>query len=319
MTHVGIGYSYVDFSSDGTLLYAPVDAASSSLELVLTDRKGVSTSLSRRRGEFVDPVLSPDGQQLVVGIGESRATDLWLVNIARDSWSRIAPEGQSLAPVWSPRGDRIFYSSNRAGTYNIYSMPANGQGPVTQITNREYWPFTRSVSADGRTLIMEVQHPVTSNDLWLVDLATHKESPLLTSRANEEYGVMSPDGRWFAYASNETGKYEVYVQHLPPTGRKWSVSENGGILPRWSADGREIFFRNDDKVMVAPVRTQPALVIEAPRLLFENEYTADYDVSRDGQHFVMLRGKNRTAHLNVVLNWFEDVRRRVAVAYERRQ
>jgi len=318
-THVGVGQAYADFSRDGTLIYRPYSSAEEDRQLVWVDRNGAVTPASDRRGDFVDPRLSPDGRQLLVGTGENRATDLWLVNLAANSWSRIAPEGKSLAAIWSPGGDRIYLSSNRAGVYNIYSIAADGGGTATQLTNREYWPFPRSVSPDGTRLIEEVQHPVTSNDLWIVNLASGRESPLITSAFDETDGQFSPDGQWLVYTSTETGRPEVYMQHFPLTGRKWQGSTGGGVLPRWSASGRELFFRGPgSSMMAAAVTPKPALVIGTPVRLFEGDYAMDYDVTPDGKRFIMLRETSSTTRLDVVLNWFDDVRRRLAAASDAR-
>jgi Tol biopolymer transport system component/tRNA A-37 threonylcarbamoyl transferase component Bud32 len=316
-THIGLGRAYVDVADDGTVVYAEPDREMRRLTLV--DRRGNETAISDQERSFQDVRISPDGTQLLVAVGEYPANDLWLVNLARNSWSRIAPEGKNIAPIWSQSGDQVFFASNRSGMYNVFSIRTDGNGSPKQVTNREYWPFPRSISADGRTLIVDVQHPVTSNDLWTVDVASGRESPLLVGPFDQDYAEFSPDGQRIAYVSNESGRNEVYVQHFPATGRKWSVSREGGTLPRWSRNGRELFFRNGQKVMVADVGTQPELVIGAPKELFEGEYAPAYDVSADGQRFVMLKSQlpPSPSQLQVILGGTSDMQRRVSTAEKR--
>jgi serine/threonine protein kinase/Tol biopolymer transport system component len=313
-THVGIGHVAAEVAADGTLVYAAYDASAAERELVWVDRSGGVQPASDVWRPFIEPQLSPDMRQLLVGAGEQRASDLWLLNLETKSWSRIAAQGKSLAPLWSPAGDRIFFSSNRLGVYNIFSMASDGSGPATQITNHEHWPFARSVSPNGRTLLIDLQDPVTSFDVWTVDVETHHETPLLTSPADETEAKFSPDGNWFAYASNETGAFEVYVQHYPPDGRKWPVSSAGGRLPRWKGDGSEIYFRTAKGVMAASVTTTPSFSVATPHSVVEGVFAVDYEVANDGSRFLMLKESDHAAlrELNVTLGWPEEVKRKLA-------
>ncbi len=317
LTHVGLGRAYADFADDGTVVYAPYDATSELRRVFSVDRHGNATLLLDDERLYQSVRFSPDGEQVLVATGDYLANDLWLVNVARKSWSRVAPEGKNMSPIWSRTGDQIFFASNRSGMYNVFSMPVDGSGAARQITNREYWPFPCSISPDGRTLIVAVQHPVTSYDLWTIDLSTGRESPLLVGPYDQPYAVFSPDGHWIAYMSNESGRSEIYVQHFPATGRRWLVSRDGGAGPVWQRN--EIFFRSGKKMMVANVSTQPALVIATPRELFEGDYDAGYDLSPDGQRFVMLKRSRPPAQpqLNVILGAAGDIARRVRASEKR--
>ena len=317
-THTGVGKAYADIAGDGTLVYEPYDRSDTMRDLVWVDRDGHVTPMSDERRPYLEVSLSPDGEQLVAGAGDYPAADLWLLNIRRGSWSRIASEGKNMSPIWSPRGDQIFFASNRFGVYNVFQMAADGEGAPRQITNREYWPFPRSVSPDGRTLIVEIQHPITSQDLLTVDVASGRELPLIVAPADQTDGVFSPDGQWIAYVSTETGRPEVYVQHFPGTGRKWSVSRDFGERPRWSRDGRELFFLGPHKLMAAQVTGGPTMQIGTPKLLFEWDNLDDfgagrYDVGADGKRFVMLRKATNVqlTQLNVVVGAADEIARRV--------
>lgn len=315
MTHAGVGAVIADVSRDGTLVYLPYDAEAEARQLVWVDRRGSAQALSPIRRPYVIPRLSPDGRQLLVSVGESRASDLWLLDIDSNSWSRIAPEGKSLYPLWSRDGRQIYFSSNRAGLLNIYITPADGSGTATRLTDRVHWPFPRSMSSDNTTLLVEEQHPDTSYDIWSLNMKTGHMSPVLVIGTDQAEPAFSPDGRWFAYTSNETGRAEVYVQSFPPGGRKWTVSEDGGRAPRWSSDGREIYFRTDSAMMASGVAMKPSMSIGKPEVLFTTDLALEYDVAPDGQRFLMLRENARSresAHLRVVLGAFDELRRRVA-------
>ncbi|HEU4523135.1 MAG TPA: protein kinase [Thermoanaerobaculia bacterium] len=309
-THAGVGSISADVARDGTLVYVPYDAVSDERELLWLDRTGVATPFSVVRRPYWAPRLSPDQRQLIVGVGEARATDLWLLDIASASWSRIAEEGKSLAPLWSRDGSRIFFASNRAGPYNVYAVNSDGSGEPRKITESEHWPFPRSASPDGSVLLVEQQHPVTSYDVWQVDSAGGGSKPLLASPTEEFAPDFSPDGKFFVYQSNESNRTEIYVQQFPPSGRKWTVSQGGGTRPRWSPRGEEIFYRNGRQMLAASVTT-PSLGFGAPRVLFEGDYASEYDVSPDGQRFVMLRASDRAreARLTVVLAWPAELER----------
>jgi Tol biopolymer transport system component len=319
-THAGMGSVQADISREGTLVYLPYDPAAHERELVWVDRQGAAQPVTSLRRPYEAPRLSPDDRQLLVSVGEPRSADLWLLDIASNSWSRIAPEAKSLYPLWSRDGRKIFFCSNRSGLYNIYSMRSDGTGPATQLTEREYWPFPRSASPDGSIILAEEQHPITAYNIWAFRTDGGRPMPILLTSVDELEPDFFPDGRWFAYTSTESGRNEVYVQTFPPTGRKWAVSEDGGREGRWSADGHELFFRSGRKMMVARVNTTPSLVIGKPQFLFEGNYALDYDLSSDGRRFLMMRDNIRRWEgptLSVVLNWTADIGKRVAVTGRR--
>ncbi len=179
--------------------------------------------------------------------------------------------------------------------------------------------FTSSWSPDAQLLVFTEQHPVTGNDLWLLDVSGEAPTAreLLVTPFSERDPRVSPDGRWLSYASNQTGSGQVYVRPFPAEGREIAVSVDGGRGLRWAAESGELFYRNGDRMMVADVQTRDELVITEPRVLFEATYNADdtyaYDVSPDGQQFVMIetdpRGDGR--RLDVVQNWHEELKRLV--------
>ena len=166
-------------------------------------------------------------------------------------------------------------------------------------------------------------NPTTGFDIWVLRLADRKAQPFLRTPFNESVPRFSPDGRWLGYISNESGRYEVYVQPYPGPGGKWQISTEGGTEPAWNSNGRELYYRNGDKMMAVDIATQPSFTAGKPRVLFEGRYvpspatSPNYDVSPDGQRFLMLKPNEQEAsaptQINVVLNWFEELKQKVPV------
>ena len=178
-----------------------------------------------------------------------------------------------------------------------------------------------SWSPDGQTLAFIEINPTTGYDIWMLRMSDRKAQPFLRTQFNESAPRFSPDGHWLAYISDESGRYEIYVQPYPGPGGKSQVSTEGGTEPVWNRNGRELFYRNGDKMMAVDIATQPSFVAGKPHLLFEGQYQPapatlpNYDVSPDGQRFLMLKpneqGLAAPTQINVVLNWFEELKQKV--------
>jgi eukaryotic-like serine/threonine-protein kinase len=177
-----------------------------------------------------------------------------------------------------------------------------------------------SWSADGQFLAFQENNPVTK-DLWVLRLSDHKAEPFLKTPFNEGGPRFSPNGHWLAYTSDESGRFEVYVQPYPGPGGKWQISTDGGREPAWNRNGRELFYRSGNKMMVVEVATQPSFTAGKPKMLFQGDYLSvapgltntAYDVSADGQRFLMVKETGRavsSTQINVVQNWFEELKRR---------
>jgi len=152
-------------------------------------------------------------------------------------------------------------------------------------------------------------------EIWLHSFEEGSQPrPFLQSAYRHQSGLFSPDGRWMAYSSNESGRFEVYVTTFPGPGGRWQISSEGGEYPLWAPDGREIFYRKDKKVMRAAVATSPAFSASRPELLFEGQYEDEWDITRDGRRFVMIKDEGAESapkHVNLVLGWFEELKRLV--------
>jgi Tol biopolymer transport system component len=256
-----------------------------------------------------------------VGITEQE-TQVWLYDLSREPLTRFTFEGQQNAnAVWTPDGKRIAIQSNREGPLNIFWQQADGSGRLEPLTTSEYNNFPMSWSPDGQLLAFVEVNPTTGYDIWVLRLGDRKAQPFLRTPFNESAPRFSPDGRWLAYISNESGRWEIYVQPYPGPGGKWQISTEGGTEPMWNPKGRELFYRSGEKMMAVDIATQPSFAAGKPRVLFEGRYNpapgtgTNYDVSPDGQRFLMIKPSEQAqaapTQINVVLNWFEELKRRV--------
>jgi serine/threonine-protein kinase len=305
------------FSNGGWLVYLPGGVHLEERTLVWVDREGRAEPLPAPRRPYLSPRLSRDGQRLAVSI-EGPLWDAWSYEIGRDTLTRLTFEGDSIAFVWTPDGTRLSFSSTRAGPYNMFWMPADGSGPAERLHVSENEQFPTSWSPDGRLLAFVEVHPETGADIWILSMdGEQTPHPFLVTPFNEGNAEFSPDGGWLAYESDESGQPEVYLRPYPGPGGKRQVSSGGGSDPVWAPDGRALFYRADDKMMAVPVGLTPELTVGKARLLFEGKYASgtgrDYDLSPDGRRFLMLRSEEESGpkHINVVLNWFEELERLV--------
>jgi serine/threonine-protein kinase len=316
--HGAAGFAFYDFSPAGSLVYIPRDQKELEAELVWVDRKGAVTPLTDTRRAYGQPRLSPDGRHLAVSAGFSAGfaeSDIWVFDLTRGSWDRLISGGVNSDPIWASDGQRLAFASNRNGPISVFWIPIDRSAPAEQLTKTESWTSPSSSSPDGGALIVEEQDPATGFDISILSLSGgFKLRSFLRTPANEDLGRFSPEGGWIAYQSDESGRPEVYVTAYPGPGGRFQVSTNGGSAPVWSRDGREIFYQGGGKMMSAAVETRPKFRAAVPRPLFELKNLDEYDVAPDGQRFVMIRTKGQGEAPNslaVVLNWFDDLKRRV--------
>jgi serine/threonine protein kinase len=293
-------------SNNGTAVYAYGNPSRTSL--VWVDRDGKTEPLRKEQDVYQEVSISPDGAKAIVRSG----LNLWIHDLQRGTHTPLTSGTDSnLLPAWSRDGKRILFASNRGGDWDIYSQPADGSGSAEVLLKRPFDQFPYMVSADGTLVYIEIQ-PTTGRDLWTLS-PDGKASPLRVTRFNEIAAQFSPgrEGapRWIAYASDESGRSEIYVQSYPGAERRVPVSSEGGVRPMWSPDGKELFYVTGD-AMVA-VAMQPNGTFGAPRKLFGrsnfliNDRFQSYSVSPDGKRFLMIqRDPESVPHqLNVILNW----------------
>ena len=313
------GPPHLAFSDTGNLVYIPsrVDSRQERA-LVWVDRQGEAAPLAAPPRLYNDLRLSPDGQRVASAIpSEDNQGDLWLYDIGRGTTSRFTFQSAGF-PLWTPDGKRITFQSQRlGGSSKLFWKAADGTGTVEQLSEGGLPHSPHSLSPDGKWLAFSERSPASSSDIWVLPLEGDRKPQLyLKTPFNETGPVFSPDGRWIAYRSNESGRNEIYVQPFPRTDAKWLISTEGGVEAVWARSG-ELFYRNGDRMMAVDITTEPSFSHGTPQLLFEETYYYDgrravYDVTPDGQKFLMIKvGEQRVAELNVILNWFEELKRLV--------
>ncbi len=216
--------------------------------------------------------------------------------------------------VWTPDGRRITFASEKNGPWNIFWKNADGTGEEERLLASDAAQTPQCWSPDGKVLALLNTDPASGPDIWLYSPEDRKARPFLKTPFREfEDARFSPDGRYLAYSSDESGRREVYVRPFPGTGGKWQISTEGGSDPVWSPKGRELFYRSGEKMMAVSISPEPSFQPGRPRLLFQGRYTSGFDISPDGEKFLMIKESEeaaREAKLHVVLNWFEDLKRR---------
>jgi Tol biopolymer transport system component len=323
--HVGRNTAYmsaVSASRTGTIAYA--STISQSGRLAWMDRRGNPLgSTGTPEGDYEDFRLSPDEKRLVVSLVDPKTNtvEIRLTDLARSSSSRLASRGSVTATaLWSPDGTRLVFRSNRNGIIEFYERSAAGGGNDRVVLSAQAYraaqiPSNNLIptdwSPDGRQIMFSAPSPESGYDLWLLPLGEEgKAAKLIASPADEMHGNFSPDGRLIAYTLNESGKFEVYVETVPQSDQKWLISTNGGYEPRWRADGREIYYLAEDRMLMA-VTVGPGPSFGVPKPLFQTRVpvgvTANrthYVPSRDGQRFLVNMALDAVpSPITVVLNW----------------
>ncbi len=254
------GAAEFSFSTDGSLAYIHAGPGAGEGILLWLDRKGESRPLPAPPRAYTSPRLSPDGQRLAVGI-QGAKPGVWLYDLARGSLTPLASSPLVSFPTWTPDGKHVAFGWGSNGPFNIFWMPADASGPAEGLTTSDNMQFPNSWSPDGHMLAFTEADPTTGWHIWMLRLeADRKPQPFEQTPSNEGGAKFSPDGRWLAYESDESGQREVYVRPFPGPGGKWPVSTEGGTEPVWTRNGRELLYRNGDKMMVAVVETQPTFV-----------------------------------------------------------
>ena len=309
-------------SENGMLVYAP--SADATVQMSWKDRTGKQVGLFGQPGTYDNFRLAPDEKRIAFAnspSGNSGNRDVWVLDSVRGVISRLTFDPAiDDPPMWSPDGLRVVWASNRSGLFDLYVKSANGAGPeqlLVKMGAPAGWP--EDWSRDGRFIIYQIPGTKTGQDIWIAPQASEgaegKPFPYLQSQFDEKHGRFSPDGRWVAYTSNESGREEVYVQSFPRSGSRLQISTGGGREPQWRKDGTEVFYISEDRTLVAvPVKftssaseplqlgqPKPLFPVTLPDTFFVGR---SYEVSNDGQRFLMPAIASDTAPpLTVVLNW----------------
>jgi eukaryotic-like serine/threonine-protein kinase len=319
--------AFFSVSANGVLAYQTGNTANT--QLVWFDRAGKRLGTVELPGEKLVPRLSPDGTQLALEHRDQQTGNLaiWLVELARGATSRFTFEAHhNYAPVWSPDGSRIVFASIRGGSANLYQKVSSGAVDEELLLKwGEGFSYPTDWSRDGRFIAYTSQNAKTQLDLWVLPLeGDRKPVPFLQTQFNEMHGRFSPDGRWMAYTSDESGKWEVYARTFSPgrvAGGQWPISTQGGIHPIWRGDGKELFYISADRRLMAvevkarELKGRPIFEPGVPKALFDTgmkfSRILPYAVSADGQRFlVVTQPSEEDPHpITVVLNWAAELRR----------
>ena len=278
-------------------------------ELTWVDRDGRNARNTGVRGAIVNIAISRDGGRLAIDRTDSVPPSIWTLDLARGgATSRVTSGEYAMSPVWSPDATKLAFGSARQGPPNLYTSTIDRSRPDDRLTESQFVEFPYDWSPDGRFLVFGRQQD--AYDIWVLPLSGDRTPrPYLTTPFAEWEGRVSPDGRWLAYSSNESGRTEVYVAKFPEYGDRQLVSTAGGNLPAWRADGRELYYRDEGRIMAVSVTTDGRFQAGVPRLLFEDpgivsqNETLGYAVGRDGQ-FLLNRVVERTSPpLTIVTDW----------------
>ena len=325
------------FSDGGTLIYIPGTAALAQMRvLALVDRNGLVERFNLPPKQYLSPRLSPDGQTLLVQSVEGSENIIWVYDLTGGTAiQQLTLEGNNHRPVWTPDSQRITFSSDRDGTMSLYWMPADGSGVAERLTTAEegtsHW--MGSWSPDGELLVFNVERALATDwDIWTLSVDDRETQSLYDTPGTIYMGAeLSPNAEWLAYgAGPNSGAVDIYVEPFPPTGARRRISQDGGYWPLWSPEGSELFYRPVSTT--AGITLRSVDIVTQPAFGFSNEqtlpiegfnvvsYYRDYDMSSDGKRLLMVFpadqpdiGEPAGEQINVVLNWFEELKERVPV------
>jgi WD40 repeat protein len=325
VTSDGYGSLQLSCSDNGTLVYVAGGPEQFASQLMILHLDGRIDPIPQPPRPYGSVYLSRDAVRFVVSILGANAS-LWIYDLRRDTMTKLVSGWDNFAPVWNQSGETIAFGSSRGGDNALWITPADGSGEVTKLFDRSASAYPTCWSPDGRWLVAHMLSPTTGLDIWMID-RDGEGTPIVQSRASEIRGQISPDGRYIAYASDESGRLEIYVRTFPDPGRKWKLSEDGGDLPMWSPDGSSIYYWNGRRLMMVPVDLQPRFEPARARQVLETAVDVnDYQIFPDGERFLVVgRTTNdrqaaisvtrplgrlfsaESPDLHVVLNWFDDL------------
>jgi serine/threonine-protein kinase len=311
----GVG-SFGGFSISKTgVLLSRVPGAQAGSRLVWVDRQGRADALPPPPRQYTSIRLSPDDRRVVMASRDGADQGLWIYDIPRDSFTRLTFEGSNEWPAWTPDGRRIAYASNKPRVpWDLFWKSADGSAAEEQLLAKDEIQYPAVFAPEGTLLFADL-----SPRGWDIGaLVPGRAGPrtVLASPANERDPSVSPDGRWLAYASDESGRGEIYVQSLAAVAGKWQLSIGGGTEPVWSRSGTKVFYRSGWSMVAVDVTTGAAFAHGRPRVLFEGRYgvvccATSYSVARDGRFLMTLPEPASVARFSLVVNWFTELEGRL--------
>jgi len=317
------GAANFSISDTGTLAYVAGGPQAMLRTLVWRDRLGREVPINAEPRAYVYPRLSPDGTRVALEVRDQE-NDIWILDVARETLRRLTfgPFVEQF-PVWTHDGRRVIYASARGGPRNLFWQAADGSGGVERLSDQAAFHTPAALSPDESQLVTVESASNTGPDIKLMDLAEQRSRVLIGTPFSESNPELSPDGRFFAYQSNESGQPEIYVRRFPNADGQRMISSGGGMRPLWSPTGKEVFYTSGaNAVMSVAVDTRTEFTYATPRKVFEGHYyfgaggvaARTYDVSRDGQRFLMIKPvpeAEESERIIIVQNWLEELKRLV--------
>ena len=305
-------------SDNGTLVYIPGAVEGGNRKIVKIDQNGQNTALDSVGHPYLEPQISPDNKKIAIVIRNGEDFDIWIFDIQIKTLSRLTFGGLNRTPHWSPDGKKIaFMKRTKEGKLGIFIKPFDGSGEETLVysgSNRlyiDYW------TKDGENLVVDKLTDNAQSDLIVVPLKGDKKPWVyLDSKVDEYEANISPDGKYLAYLTNETGAYQIYVRSFPGKEGKWQISTDVAEDPRWSPDGKTLYYRKGSQLMAVPVTTSPTFSSGVPKVLITNfpamnvDSGTDFDITSDGKYFITtapLEGSTLKS-ISVVTNWTEEIK-----------
>jgi len=303
-------------SASGTLAYLRGRAQFQPMVVAGTS---APSPLIREPGSYSTPRFSPDGKRVAITVSSTNSTDIWIYDISRNTFTRLTTEGANVRPEWTPDGKKVVFISERGGKARIWQQPADGSGPAEMLYEPEVEPFEALVSPDSKWLVVRTAPGAKySRDILAVPMSGERTvTVLVTSPYTESLPRLSPDGKWLAYQSNETNRFEIYVRPFPGSGARVQVSDDGGTEPIWGKDGRSLYYRGAvGEVVKVAVTTGNDFSIGARAVVLTGDYLTDsshpnWDVAPNG-NFLLLNRAGAESQTIVVHNWARELREKTA-------
>ncbi len=304
-------------SASGTLAY--LRGRAQFQPVVVGGGNVVPAPLIQEPGTYSTPRFSPDGRRVAITVFSTNATDIWIYDVVRNTFTRLTTEGANVRPEWTPDGQHVIFISTRDGKTGVWRQPTDGSGPAQLLYEPEVEPFEAIMSPDSQWLVFRTAPGAKySRDILAVRLDSARTvTTLVTGPYTESLPRLSPDGKWLAYQSNETNRFEIYVRPFPGSGARVQVSDKGGTEPLWGRDGRSLYYRGPlGEVIKVAVTTGASFSIAAQSGVAKGDYLTDsshpnWDVAPDGR-FLMLKRAGAEAQTIVVHNWGRELRERTA-------
>ncbi len=310
-------------AENGTLAYLPGAVEGESRRIVKMDTKGYATALDSIARPFMEPKLSPDNKKVAVVIRNGEDYDIWIFDVTRKTLSKLTFGGLNRTPLWSPDGKTIAFSKRtKDGKTGIFTKPYDGSGDETEIYSADNRLYLNFWSRDGKYLMIDYLSQNAQSDLLVLPLTGDKKPwKYLDSKKDEYESSISPDGKWIAYLTDESGSYQIYVRSFPNKEGKWQISTDVAEEPRWAPDGKMMYYRKNSQIMAVPVSTATTFSAGIPTVLF-NGFPAmnvdsgiSYDITADGKCFITTQPVRGTSYKNiaVVLHWIDEIKNLASV------